>query len=234
MAPRGSVALFRHQRLGSMVKILSAGATAALRAHSIRMTPDASRSPRSGRALVAARRFTHATRPAGTPLHSGDRLDTPVARIRLEACNNRRNTSCNIRRHTVAVPPLVLRTHCASTSSYDRHISARLALLLVQPAALRLRVISACRAHTRALELRMRSAVPALALRRLITTPVLALAELLRTTCALVVAYWRECHAILAPMYPLMLHSHRAAPAHRSRPHSAATADAHSRVGGLS
>lgn len=234
MAPRGSVALFRHQRLGSMVKILSAGATAALRAHSIRMIPDASRSPRSGRALVAARRFTHATRPAGTPLHSGDRLDTPVARLRLEACNNLRNTSCNILRRTVAVPPLVLRTPCASTSSYDRHISARLALLPAQPAALCLRLISACRAQTIALEVRMRSAVPAQALRRLITIPTLALAELLRTTCALIVVYWRECHAILAPMYPLMLHSHRAAPAHRPRPHSAATADAHSRVGGLS
>lgn len=234
MAPRGSVAHLRHQRLGSMVKILSAGATAALRVHSILMIPVASHSPRSGRALVAARRFTHATPAACTPLHSGDKLDAPAARLVLEACNNRRNTPCNIRRRMLAISPLVLRSRCASTWPYFRYICATLAPIGVQRRALPLRIISACCAQSHALDWRMRSAVLVLVARRSITTPVHVLAELVRTTCALVVAYWRECHAILAPMYPLMLHTHRAAPAHSSRPHSAATADAHSRVGGLS
>ncbi len=212
MAPRGPVIPPRHLRRRVMARIPPESLTGALRAP---MSPTTSPPPPRGRVIVMSAAAAHRPRhsPAIPSTHRAHpRRHTPG--------NNMRIVECNTRRNNTAILPPILRSTCVLTVLYLRRIPALLAPVQPPYPAPTLRIASG----TLASSIRTNSVCHARRMRHIKRRRCACLAHVTRTSDAVRAVLQRECDAILAPMYPLTLHSYRAAPARELRPHSAAKA----------
>lgn len=149
-------------------------------------------------------------------------------------CNSGCNITCHIPRTYAAAQPQLLRHSSATYAPWTRDFGGTYRPGVVHHIAPHMRTYCTPTAPQRAQQLRSPPACIAPAWHHGRIRHAQQQLQSLRHACALIVAYRRECHAILAAMYPLMLHTHCAAPAHRPRTQSAATADAHSDARSLS
>lgn len=229
-----------------MAEIASAGRTGPSKPASIVWMPrhDSLTSPRDTAHPSAAPRTRHPAAvlcavpsqqhrdslrhsPARSPHHLRDTLSNPRATPALAI----RNITCNIRAVTSPYPRMMLRSNvritsarlspvrlssCALLVPESRDYGAGHALYQAQSHAPYLRSYCSGRA-------RVSHSSSAIALN--------ALAHAMRRTRAIVVAYRRECDAILAPMNPPQLPHTRATHPHTARSTGATAANTLSRGG---
>lgn len=235
MAPRGPV--FPSASLGAllMAEIASAGRTGPLTPASIVWMPrhDSPTSPRDTRTPPSpARRHTRATpprcsalyprsnvaiasrhSPARSPHHSRDTLSNPRATPALVIRNNTRNT----RASSSPYPRMMLRSNMRTTSASRSPVLLFDCALLVPVrrdfgalhVADRAQVHAHCMRRHCSNTARLVHGASAVASQPLAHAP--------RTTRAIVVAYRRECDAILTPMNPPQLPHTRATHPHIAR-----------------
>lgn len=199
-----------------MAKIPLESLTGAPRAH---MSPKTPFTPPRDRIIVksaaAAQQFRRT--PCITPAIPSTHRAHARRHTRSNTSRNvERNNECN----TPAIHPHILRCSTVIHAPHERHTRAACALVLALDTA------HDSRSHSGLLASLVRIAIAMLALcvRTIERLTSACVARVMRRYAARRVALQRECDAILAPMYPLTLHSYRAAPARELRPHSAATA----------
>jgi hypothetical protein len=237
MAPRGPVFPSAEPGAHLMAKIVSAGRSGPLTPTSeTRVTPNPSSphahtnpsghsAPQSRHALALCDAVVPQHRrhyPAGTSLdtrYTGcDARAVFVLKDRYTKRNNRRY----IRAHIAHDLRYILRDIRRSSGAYRARVVRWSTVFLAPP----WRVTSACNPPLLALLLHAYRAHLALCLRARRAWCASCRAQQLRPTRAIVVAYRRECDAILAPMNPPLLPHTRATAPHHARRTGAAIARA--------
>lgn len=249
MAPRGPV--FPSASLGALLiaEIASAGRTGPSTPASIVWMPhhDSMTSPRDTAHPTIASAALHTRHPAAmlcavpsqqhrdslrhsparSPHHLRDTLSNPRA-IPAPAI---RNINCNIRAITSPYPRMLLRSNVRITSARLSPVRPLTCALLVPVCSHYGAGLVLDDAHCQALCLRCSCTDRARSSHSSSAVAPHALAHVSRQTRAIVVAYRRECDAILAPMNPPQLPHTRATHPHTARSTGATAANALSRGG---